>query len=225
MKIFINIKETSERLPGKNFLDFGGVPLFEHTLRKFKDHKVYVDSDSKKVIDVCNWGHDLGHVYGYERTRADAAHPNPGLSMTKRFVQLHMKDPDEPFAVVNVCNPFLKVETIESAFETWRMCNYDSICSVNVIRNFLMRKSYHDGKEVKYIPLNFDFRHIPRTQDLEPIYELNHAFFVFSKRTLDTFDNRIGANPYFMETTYPENLDIDYQQDYELALKVLESGV
>ena len=224
MKIFTNIKENSVRCPHKNFRDFGGVPLYIHTLLKFKDFEFYVDTDSYRIIREVESNPSLSHVKAYRRLDEHANMENPGILMTQRFLDLYVEDPDEPIAVVHVTCPFLKVSTVKKAFEEWESGKYDSICSVNVIRNFCLRKSYHDGVEVKYVPLNFDFRHVPRTQDLEPIYELNHAFFMFNKRTMNKYDNRIGANPYFMETSFPENIDIDYPEDFDLALKVLDEN-
>lgn len=218
MKIFTNIKETSVRVPRKNFKDFGGTPLYMHTISKFTDFDFYIDTDSDEIIDACK---DISHVTAYKRLPEHDSMDNPGILMTKRFLDEHVEDPTEPIAVVHVTCPFIKTQTILEAFRLWESGLYDSICSVNVIRNFCLRKSYHDGREVKYIPLNFDFRHIPSTQDLEPIYELNHAFFMFNRDTIDKYDNRIGSNPYFMETRFPENIDIDYPEDFELALKVL----
>ena len=46
MKIFIPIKENSQRVPGKNFREFGGAPLYKHTLYKLSNKSIYVDTDS-----------------------------------------------------------------------------------------------------------------------------------------------------------------------------------
>lgn len=222
MKIFINIKEKSERLPNKNFLDFGESTLYEHTIRKFilSGHSIYIDTDSQHIIDNVNKKYS-SFAEAYQRLPEHIEMENPGILMTQRFLDEYVTDDDEPIMVIHVTSPFVRVESINEALELWQSGKYDSICSVNVIRNFCLRKSYHDGKEVKYVPLNFDFRHVPRTQDLEPIYEINHAFFMFSKRTMKRYDNRIGASPYFYELKYPENIDIDTKEDFDLALHVL----
>lgn len=221
MKIFTNIKENSERLPSKNFLDFGGVPLYMHTLLKFKDYDFYIDTDSQRIIDEVNSNPRLSHCHAYMRNREHIECVNPGIEMTKRFLNEHVEDENEPIFVVHVTCPFLKVETLQRAEVLWKL-GADSVCTVDIIRNFCLRKSYHDGHEVKYIPLNFDFRHVPRTQDLEPIYVFNHAMFMFSKKTMFTYDNRVGNRPQFIETKFPENIDIDYQEDLDLARIVLE---
>ena len=69
MKIFLFIKEKSERLPNKNFLQLGGVELYKHTLLKLKDFEVYVDTDSKKIYKECNQDKNLSHVTCYLRNQ------------------------------------------------------------------------------------------------------------------------------------------------------------
>jgi len=49
MKFFVIIKEHSERLPNKNFLDLDGLPLYKHLLYELRGKEVYLDTDSKKV--------------------------------------------------------------------------------------------------------------------------------------------------------------------------------
>lgn len=220
MKIFINIKHNSERVPLKNFRDFGGVSLYKHTLYKLKDFQVFVDTDSQQIIDEVQSDEQCKHVVAYKRLDEHTTSKNPGIDMTKRFLTEYVQDENEPIVVVHVTSPFLNIETIKYAAHKLDM--YDSVATVNIIHNFLLRKSYFDGKEVKFIPLNFDMRHIPRTQDLEPIYELNHSLFAFTKKSLFKYDNRLGANPYFIETKFPENLDIDWEHDFKLALAVLK---
>ena len=50
MKIFIPIKEKSQRVPNKNFRLFNGIPLYKHTLYKLKDFEVWVDTDSDIIL-------------------------------------------------------------------------------------------------------------------------------------------------------------------------------
>ena len=55
MIIYIPIKENSQRVPNKNFREFRGKPLWEHTVDKFKgsDYKVFIDTDSDDIIEKC----------------------------------------------------------------------------------------------------------------------------------------------------------------------------
>ena len=50
MIIYIPIKQNSQRVPQKNFREFNGKPLWEHTIDKLKDFEVVVDTDSEEII-------------------------------------------------------------------------------------------------------------------------------------------------------------------------------
>ena len=56
MKFFIIIKEKSERLPNKNFLDLGGIPLYKHLLNQLSTEDVYIDTDSDTELfkQICS---------------------------------------------------------------------------------------------------------------------------------------------------------------------------
>ena len=59
--IIVPIKHNSERVPGKNFRDFNGKPLFHiilNTLLKSKNIKYILDNDSTKW-DKQLYGYDL----------------------------------------------------------------------------------------------------------------------------------------------------------------------
>ncbi len=51
MKFFIIIKEESERLPNKNFLTLGGIPLYRHLLNGLALEDVYIDTDSDRIFN------------------------------------------------------------------------------------------------------------------------------------------------------------------------------
>ena len=50
ISILIPIKKISQRTPNKNYRDFNGVPLWEHTIRKFEHFNVFVDTDDSDLI-------------------------------------------------------------------------------------------------------------------------------------------------------------------------------
>ena len=64
MKFFIIIKEESERLPNKNFLTLGGIPLYRHLLNGLALEDVYIDTDSDKIFNECK---TLTNITCYKR--------------------------------------------------------------------------------------------------------------------------------------------------------------
>jgi N-acylneuraminate cytidylyltransferase len=87
---------------------------------------------------------------------------------------------------------------------------YDSLVSVNEFRNFLLNT---DGKLV-----NNTTRFLwPRTQDLTPLYETNHAIFLAKREIYEMQRNRIGDHPVFYTMDKLSSFDIDWEDDFFIA--------
>ena len=223
MKVFIFIKEKSHRLKNKNFLDLGGTELYKHTLLKLKDFDVYVDTDSKKIYDECNSDKNLSHVTCFMRDKKyiEIEERNeelgPTLLMTRDFLDNYVSDEDETIVLTHVTSPFLEVKTILKA--TDMLGSHDSVCSVSEIKSFVLKRS-NIGK---FTPINFDIDKLQKTQTLDSIFHLNSAFFIFTKQGfIQNNNNRIGKNPYYYKIGFPENIDIDYKEDYLVAKHITE---
>jgi N-acylneuraminate cytidylyltransferase len=52
VKVFIPIKENSQRVPRKNFRLLNGIPLYKNILSKLKDFQVFVDTDSNEIEEI-----------------------------------------------------------------------------------------------------------------------------------------------------------------------------
>ena len=67
-------------------------------------------------------------------------------------------------------------------------------------------------------PINHNPQELLRTQDLEPLYEENSNFYIFSKESFKNSDNkRIGLKPKIFEVNKLEAVDIDEPEDFILA--------
>jgi N-acylneuraminate cytidylyltransferase len=56
----------------------------------------------------------------------------------------------------------------------------------------------------------------PRTQDLSPLYEINHAMFIASRR-LYAEGRRSGSHPKLFEIDKIRAYDIDWNEDFVIA--------
>ena len=52
MLFFIIIKHNSKRIKKKNFKMLGKLPLWEKLIRSLKNQKVFIDTDSDKIIKI-----------------------------------------------------------------------------------------------------------------------------------------------------------------------------
>jgi len=122
---------------------------------------------------------------------------------------------------LHVTSPFVKAEDYNNAIESYFKAlknGYDSIMSVTEIKQFLWSDK---EKRVINAPQKSNNRWV-QTQDLEPLYEINHAFYINSRKNYLEMSDRIGKNPYLYILKGSKTIDIDYEDDFELAKKIFD---
>lgn len=87
---------------------------------------------------------------------------------------------------------------------------YDSLIGVTELRNFLLDK---DGNLIN----NTTNTPWPRTQDIEPLYEINHTMFIANRRVYIEQKNRIGVKPLLYIMNEINSKDIDWEDDFIVA--------
>jgi CMP-N-acetylneuraminic acid synthetase len=206
---FVPMRHSSERVPGKNYRPFNGVPLFHRIVRTLlaveRVSRVVIDTDSPiireqaagtfpSVLVIDRPKHLLGgHVPMTEVLRYDA-----------------QQAPSEWYLQTHTTNPLLRPETIDRALDRLERDteDHDSLFSVT---RWQTRLYGPDGS-----PLNHDPDVLLRTQDLPPVYEENSNLYLFTSAQIAT-GRRIGKHPILFEIDPLEAVDIDVETDFVLA--------
>lgn len=210
MIVYIPIKENSQRVPRKNFREFKGKPLWEHTVDKLKDFRVVIDTDSQEIIDGCKNKKWVTTYLRPENLRGDK------VSVVDLIRNYFQDFPKETWILqLHVTSPFITEKTINQLKELTKS-SHDSFFSVDKIQNRFWREESYG-----LVPINHNPMKLEQTQDLPPYFMENSCFYLFKRSVLD-FGNRIGKNPKQIEIGFPENLDIDTEQDWEIV-KLLEN--
>jgi N-acylneuraminate cytidylyltransferase len=211
---FIPVKEYSSRIPNKNFRDFDGDPLFEHFFKKLWPSSpfdsVYVNTDSEHVKSTAEeYGFNIIDRPAY--LSEDDANGNDLLLYDAELI-----DVDVYFQLF-VTAPLLTPTTIHKAHKIMTTKEeHDSIFTVEKHNSFFWK----DGQS-----LNYDTKELPRSQDLEPLYEETTGLYGIKKEALLDRECRIGYDPYMLEVDSVEAIDIDEMNDLRLARLVIEDEV
>ena len=204
------MKHTSVRVPGKNYRTLGDKPLCSwilSTLCKCKRiSKVVVDTDSPLVKELLE--RDFPEVMVIDRP--------PHLLNDPPMNEILLYDTSvveaDFYFQTHVTNPFLKLETIDAALESF-LSKYpyenDSLFSV---RQWQTRLYDQLGTAVNHNP-----NMLLRTQDLPPIYEENSCMYLFTRECLATRQHRIGTRPLMHVMADLESTDIDTEHDFSMA--------
>lgn len=213
MIIFIPIKHSSQRVHRKNFRRFGKEPLFKHTLLKYSNHQVYVDTDSQEIIDLISSDKRLSHVNVFNRRESLRGDTVSVCDLIRDFVTRFKIN--EPVTQIHVTSPFLKEKTLLAASKYIK--THDSVVSCNAHNSRFWRKENYG-----YCPINHNPVKMEQTQDLPTLYEENSAFYIFQPSVILEINSRIGVNPYFYPTDYIESIDIDTEEDWKFAENIKE---
>ena len=208
------MKGTSERVPNKNMRDFDGKPLYHAIMKsllasKYID-KVVINTDSELIAK------DAKENFGDRVVIIDRPKEIQGGDVSMNVIidyDLHQLD-GEHFLQTHSTNPLLRAKTLDKAVETYFECLQKESCD-SVFGVTRVQTRFYD-KDAK--PVNHNPQELLRTQDLEPLYEENSNFYIFSKDSFKNAGNkRIGIKPKIMEVNKLEAVDIDEPEDFKLA--------
>jgi CMP-N-acetylneuraminic acid synthetase len=208
---FVPIRLNSKRVLGKNLKNLNGRPLLEYvfkTLLKVEGiDEIYAFCSQESIKDFLPSG-----IRFLKRDESLDQDTTLGIEIYDSFYKQISAD---VYILAHTTSPFLKPETIKDGLSRVMSGNYDSAFTVEKRQTFTWFKG---------IPLNYSLAHIPRTQDLTPVYLETSAFFIYTREVWGMNKQRIGARPYLCEVDKIEGIDIDYPEDFafaELIAKIL----
>lgn len=201
----VPMKLNNRRLPQKNTRSFtNGKPLCHYILTTLLQvsgiDTVYVYCSDEAVMEyvpsgVCFLRRSTG-------LDTDATKINEVLQAFAMDVTADI------YVMAHTTAPFLKAESIKKGLRAVESGEYDSAFTVKRLQDFLWK----DG-----VPLNYRLDAIPRTQDLEPIFEETSGFYIYRNSVMTHGGRRIGERPFLVEVGEIEGIDIDEAEDFLIA--------
>eukprot|EP00127_Corallochytrium_limacisporum_P004190 Clim_evm135s157 gene=Clim_evmTU135s157 len=207
------MKHKSERVPGKNFREFNGRPLFHWTLQTLlavpEIDEVVVNTDSQTIKDEINQNFPAVKII-------DRPEHLQGGDVPMNEILMH--DAEKTGASIllqtHSTNPLLRPQSISGAINAFRneYPKFDSLFSVTKTY-----KRFYDqlGRAINHNPAV-----LLNTQDLPPIMEENSCIYIFTADILKERRSRLGYRPQMYPISAVEAQDIDEEHEFEIA-KVL----
>ena len=207
------MKANSERVPGKNFRNFNGKPLFRWVLDTLlaveEIDLVVINTDARAILEengLCNTDRILIRDRKPEIC-GDLVSMN--LILADDIINIEA----DIYLMTHTTNPLLKQDTVRRALTLYKEgLSNNRIDSVFTVNKFQTRFYRADGSAV-----NHDPDKLVRTQDLEPWYEENSNLYIFSEKSFKLTNARIGRRPLLLEMDKNEAVDIDDEQGWQLA--------
>lgn len=202
---FVPVKLNNQRCPGKNTRAFdGGEPLIcyiLHTLKQVKGlDRIVVYCSDESIREYLPEGVEFLH-----RSPELDRNSTQILDVLKAFAE---DAPANHYVLAHATAPFLRVQSIQKGLHMVTEEGYDSALTVTSCTDFL----WQEGK-----PLNYDPHHIPRTQDLPPLYVETTGLYIYSREMILEQNRRVGDHPYMIKVGKIEATDINESVDFEIA--------
>ena len=198
------MRAGSQRVKSKNERIINGKCLFEYAIETLLSAErvgtILINTDIVSVKNKYSNNHSIRLI-----ERSD--HLTGNCNINNVIAETLNYSNEELYIQVHATNPLLKPETLDSAINIYleNQKNHDSLFGVTRVQKRFWSKNC--------VPINHNIGDEPTTQNLEPLYEENSCFYIFTKKTFLKTKNRIGINPMVFEISKLESWDIDDEED------------
>lgn len=215
MNCFLPCRLGSKRVPKKNIRPFGDKKfgLIEIKLNQLIESErisnIYLSTNDLKIIDYAKNLNSSKIIIDIRDDRLCSDHTTTDELIHYAYSTL----PKGDMLWTHVTSPFLDANDYDNLIKEYyikKQMGYDSLMTCTEVKSFFWTE---DG------PLNYDrdIEKWPRTQTLNPIYEINSGAFISSFKNFTEMKDRIGRYPYLYVLDKLKSMDIDYEDDFKIA--------
>ena len=206
IKALVAVRSGSMRVKNKNIRPFAGSTLLEVKLAQLKRidslDGIIVNSNDPTMLNIAQ-------NMGCETVLRDPYFASNTVSMSDVYKNMAENCDCDVIAYINATNPLLEDKTIVDAITSYKKMvaegAFDSLNSAHLVKEFLFKDN---------LPINYDLRHQPRSQDLPDIAALNFAINIISREKMIECKNVVGYHPNIYLIDEVEATDIDNPIDF-----------
>lgn len=212
---YLPTRKGSERVLNKNTKPFAGISggLVENKIRQLLDTRLIDEIIFSSNDDIC-----ISVAEKYKDSRLKIIERPEELCLSSTNLQdliCYVPTVTDADHILwgHVTTPLCGAEQYDAAIQYYvdRLNEgVDSLVGVTELKNFLLNK---DGVLIN----NSTNIQWPRTQDLEPLYPINHTIFLAKRSVYLQQKNRIGEHPMLYVMDEIHSLDIDWPTDFIIA--------
>lgn len=212
----IPARGNSKGIPRKNIRLLNGKPLISYAiktaLRSKAINKVIVSTEDEEIAEVAK-------LYGAEAIRrpeelaGDATPLDPVICHAVKVIENKENIKYDLVITIQPTSPLLTFKTLNKAIETIIRGDYDTLIPVKDKTALSWTK-----KDKKFIPI---YKKRVNRQYLDPIYQEIGTPLICKREIIDS-GSRIGEKVIIFEVPKEEGIDIDNNQEWQVAENLLK---
>ncbi|NDK33175.1 acylneuraminate cytidylyltransferase family protein [Nesterenkonia haasae] len=223
--VVIPARAGSERVKHKNtrpFASYAGGLLelkLQQLTRTSEIDKIIVSSNDPAVLDYTAGfaqNHRDERIVALERPDELGRSSTPMSVFIDYVAQLQETG---TMCMTHVTHPLIGSEHFAELISAWRSAaanGHDSLLTVTKRQTFL----WDENGPYNYDPTEEKW---PRSQDITPLYEINHGAYLIPFRVMREAGDRVGHNPQMYELPESVVLDIDWEDQFTLLEDIVRA--
>lgn len=216
ISVFLPCRAGSERVPHKNTRTFAGIEggLLNIKLKQLiacdAIDTIVLSTNDQEVIQLAEAL--KSNKIKIDRRPEHLATSNTSTDDLVKYVPTIIHE--GAVLWTHVTSPFIDANIYKEAIAIYKdklaKGEHDSLMSVTALRTFIWNKQgavNYDRNQEKW----------PRTQTIEPLYEINSGIFLADISIYLNLEDRIGQKPFLFENNDIDSFDIDWEEDFFIA--------
>lgn len=222
----IAARAGSKRLPGKNIIPLGGIPLLAWSVRAAAEYggfsDIVISSDSR---EYCNIAVEHGATTAMVRNASLATDQTTSADVLDDILARARADGRnwDAFVLLQPTSPFRTADDIAAALQLFQERQPDAVVSV-CPTECPIEWTGRLGPDLELSEIVESARSASRSQDLAPSYRLNGAIYVLPTEVFAAKRSFVpeGSIAYVMPRE--RSIDIDTEFDLRIAEELLRAG-
>ena len=214
----IPARSGSKRIKDKNIIKINNKPLIHYALKaackaKFID-RVYVATNSQKISKITLKIKNK-KIKIFKRSKYSETDHAKTEIVVSEFLK---KNRCDILILLQLTNIFIAADELDKAIKKFIQNRYDSMISLVKFDKFIWKK-----KSNKIIPINYNPRNRPRSQNFKNYFVENGSFYIFKSKKFLKIKNRINGKLGYYEMGKKSFYEIDDKKDLQIVKKLKNS--
>lgn len=216
----VPMRSGSKRIKNKNTKEFLGKPLFWWVCNALEESSVdlfIVSTDSQEYIDQVkkyNFSKVLFHLRS-KKTSLDTTSTEDVIQEILESIPIGNQE-DNLLLLNQVTSPWVTKTDVDNIIDIYTKTIYNSILSASFSNKFMW--------EGEGIPVNYDYRSRPRSQDFKDfIYIENGGLYLTTIKNFNKDKNRLTVPIGIYEMPYWTSIELDEEDDWLLLESIMKA--
>jgi len=218
----IPLRKGSKSIKHKNIKKICGKPLFFFCIKAALSSKIFdkiiIASDSQQYFKIIRKFFKSKKIIFFNRSKKSSK-DNAKTEIVINEIFNKFKKIPENICLAQATSPLVNKLDFKKSYKIFISKNYDSLFSCYKKKSFIWK-----FKKNNFYSLNYNYKKRPMKQKSEFLYFENGAIFIFKKKNLKKYKNRLAGKIGVYIMPEERSIDIDEIDDFNKAQELLKKA-